>query len=144
MKRMIVLIGICIAICCFCGCDLFKETYDDMSNAEKIEFFCELELPQEYEIESFSFEIDEYDGVIIYAEIVMSNEDLNTMIEDAGYVKDDYYHYKNEDVSWWDLKEEDIINFYYYLYSPNSETLKKTAQSNIYECDGKIYLECFG
>ena len=158
MKKLMI-VFICIAGCCFCSCAssdnsnknttklTTKETYDYMTDDEKIEFFGDLDLPQEYEIENFSFEFDDYDGVIIYAEIAMSNEDLRVMLEKAGTSSGTAPKYKNDDVSWWDLKEEDIIENYSHLYSPRSKTsglCRKTAYTFIYECEGKFYLKCFG
>lgn len=146
MKKLVTTL-ICIAVCCFCGCDMFKENYDDMTNSEKIEFFCELKLPDEYEIKNFYFARDSYDedAVVIYAEIIMTSENVASMIEESGYfTREEYSNYKNSDVLWWTLKEEDIVNAYSHLYSPHSESKKKTAATYIYECEGKIFLECFG
>ncbi len=158
MKKLM-LVLICIAVCCFCSCkssddtnrettkQTTKETYDYMSDDEKIEFFSELELPDEYEIENFHFARDGYkkDAVVIYAKIIMTGENVASMIEESGYyVCEDYPNVRNDDVSWWDLKEEDIVNAYSLLYSPHSESMKKTAVTYIYECEGKIFLECFG
>ena len=111
MKKLMI-VFICIAVCCFCSCAssdnsnknttklTTKETYDYMTDDEKIEFFGDLDLPQEYEIENFSFEFDDYDGVIIYAEIAMSNEDLSVMLEKAGTSSGTAPKYQNDDVSW--------------------------------------------